>query len=208
MVEYLKLTPDRKSVVYNANTGPERDDIDRRHLFRVPVDTPRAEELTSGKGIEWTPATTGDGRTIAYLGADAQTPPLPYVIGNAGGTPRALAAGRIPSDFPVDRMVTPRAVTVRAEDGIEVHCQLFETSAGPERKPAVIFVHGGPPRQMLLGWHYMEYYSNAYAMNQYLANRGFVVLSVNYRLGIGYGYAFHYPEHAGARGAPEQAIPS
>jgi dipeptidyl aminopeptidase/acylaminoacyl peptidase len=56
---------------------------------------------------------------------------------------------------------------------------------------------------MLLGWHYMGYYANDYAVNQYLANRGFIVLSVNYRLGIGYGFAFHRPEKAGARGASE-----
>jgi dipeptidyl aminopeptidase/acylaminoacyl peptidase len=56
---------------------------------------------------------------------------------------------------------------------------------------------------MLLGWHYMDYYSNAYAVNQYLASRGFVVLSVNYRLGIGYGWDFHHPPHAGPAGAAE-----
>ena len=47
---------------------------------------------------------------------------------------------------------------------------------------------------MLLGLHYMDYYANDYAANQYLASRGFIVLSVNYRLGIGYGHAFHYPD--------------
>ena len=41
-------------------------------------------------------------------------------------------------------------------------------------------------RQMLLGWHCMYYYSNSYAMNQFLASRGFVVLAVNYRSGIGW----------------------
>jgi dipeptidyl aminopeptidase/acylaminoacyl peptidase len=56
---------------------------------------------------------------------------------------------------------------------------------------------------MLLGWHYMEYYSNGYAVNQYLANHGYVVLSVNYRLGIGYGHDFHHPPRAGAAGAAE-----
>ena len=50
---------------------------------------------------------------------------------------------------------------------------------------------------MMLGFHYMYYYHNAYAMNQYLASRGYVVLSVNYRLGIMYGRAF--------REAPTQA---
>jgi dipeptidyl aminopeptidase/acylaminoacyl peptidase len=56
---------------------------------------------------------------------------------------------------------------------------------------------------MMLGWHFMDYYSNAYAMNQYLALHGVTVLSVNYRLGIGYGRAFQHPAHAGAAGAAE-----
>ena len=56
---------------------------------------------------------------------------------------------------------------------------------------------------MMLGWSYMRYYSNAYAMNQYLAAHGFVVLSVNYRLGIGYGYDFQHPAHGGWAGSSE-----
>ena len=56
---------------------------------------------------------------------------------------------------------------------------------------------------MLVGWHYSDYYTNAYALNQYLASRGYVVLSVNYRLGIGYGHDFHRPPNAGAQGASE-----
>jgi dipeptidyl aminopeptidase/acylaminoacyl peptidase len=43
----------------------------------------------------------------------------------------------------------------------------------------------------------------AYAMNQYFASRGYVVLSVNYRSGIGYGRAFRRAEHTGARGNAE-----
>ena len=56
---------------------------------------------------------------------------------------------------------------------------------------------------MLLGWHYLYYYHNSYAMNQYLASRGYIVLSVNYRSGIGYGRAFRMAQHRGARGASE-----
>ena len=58
-------------------------------------------------------------------------------------------------------------------------------------------------RQMLLGWHYMYYYSNSYSMNQYLANRGYVVLAVNYRSGIGYGRAFREAPNRAGRGASE-----
>ena len=62
----------------------------------------------------------------------------------------------------------------------------------------MVFFHGGSQRQMLLGWHYMEYYSNAYAMNQYLASLGYIVLSVNYRSGIGYGLNFREALNYGA----------
>jgi dipeptidyl aminopeptidase/acylaminoacyl peptidase len=58
---------------------------------------------------------------------------------------------------------------------------------------------------MLLGFHYMEYYHHAYAMNQYLASRGYVVLSVNYRSGIGYGMEFREALAYGATGASEFA---
>jgi dipeptidyl aminopeptidase/acylaminoacyl peptidase len=56
---------------------------------------------------------------------------------------------------------------------------------------------------MLPAWHYGYYYHNAYAFNQYLASRGYVVLSVNFRCGIGYGRAFREAKHRGARGASE-----
>jgi dipeptidyl aminopeptidase/acylaminoacyl peptidase len=56
---------------------------------------------------------------------------------------------------------------------------------------------------MLLGWHYMFYYHQAYAFNQYLASKGYVVLSVNYRSGVGYGLDFREAKEYGATGASE-----
>jgi dipeptidyl aminopeptidase/acylaminoacyl peptidase len=204
MVEHVSLTPDKESIVYSANTGRDPHDGDRRHLFRVPVDgsTPPVP-LTSGAGIEWGPVVTGDGQTLAFLGSTAQRSPLPVVMPLAGGEQRVIAARRVPPGFPQTQLITPEPVTFTASDGLEIHGQLFRTPGGAARRPALVYVHGGPTRQMLLGWHYMDYYANDYAANQYLASRGFVVLSVNYRLGIGYGHAFQFPEAAGQRGASE-----
>jgi dipeptidyl aminopeptidase/acylaminoacyl peptidase len=204
MVEHVSLTPDGASVVYSANAGADARDIDRRHLFKVPVDgsTPPVP-LTRGSGLEWSPVVTGDGRTVAFLGSTAQRPPLPAVMPIGGGEPRLVAANRLPGTFPQAQLVTPEAVTLTSSDGLAIHGQLFKSARGDARRPALVYVHGGPPRQMLLGFHYMGYYANDYAANQYLASRGFVVLSVNYRLGIGYGFAFHNAERAGQRGASE-----
>jgi dipeptidyl aminopeptidase/acylaminoacyl peptidase len=88
---------------------------------------------------------------------------------------------------------------------VAAHGQLFLPPSGAPgvRHPALVFMHGGPIRQMLVGWHYMDYYSNAYALNQYLASRGYVVLALNYRAGIGYGLAFREADGIGAAGASE-----
>jgi dipeptidyl aminopeptidase/acylaminoacyl peptidase len=56
---------------------------------------------------------------------------------------------------------------------------------------------------MLPAWHYMYYYANSYAENQYLANHGIAVLSVNCRLGIMYGRDFRDAPAAGWRGSAE-----
>jgi dipeptidyl aminopeptidase/acylaminoacyl peptidase len=200
--EHVTVAAGGTHLLYAGNAGSTAGDHDRRHVVRVAVDRQALEVLTPGTGLEWSPVSLPSG-AIAAIVATAQQPPVPAVL-VPGGAPRLLTADRVPSDFPAAQLVTPRAVTFRAADGVLVHAQLFEPAGAAQgKRPAIVYVHGGPPRQMLLGWHYGDYYWNAYAMNQYLASRGFVVLSVNYRLGIGYGHDFHRPPNAGMAGASE-----
>jgi len=199
MVEHVAMSRDRRSLFYSANSGGTDGDGDRRHIFRVPADSARPVAITAGEGLEWTPVAAAAGQ-VAFISATAGTPPSLHVAGIDGSNQHALG-GR--PDYPSASLIVPRPVTFQAADGVTVHGQLFVAPGGAARKPGVVFVHGGPPRQMLLGWSYMAYYSNAYAVNQYLASRGFAVLSVNYRLGIGYGRDFHHPAHAGPAGASE-----
>ena len=199
-VEYVTLSADGREVVYNSN----QDDIDRRHLWRVSVSGGPPVQLTRGEGIEWQPAPTSDGGAIAFLRSGARTPAHAAIL-TGGGEPRDLAPGGIPDRFPERALVVPEAVMVTATDGMEIPAQLFlpPNAQRGERHPAVIFLHGGSRRQMLLGWHYGHYYHNTYALNQYLASRGFVVLSLNFRSGIGYGMEFREALDYGATGASE-----
>ena len=151
----------------------------------------------------WNPVVTGDGQHVAFIGSDAHRPPLPAIVAGRWST-EDPAAAQFPTGFPSARLVTPEPITFKSSDGVEVHAQFFKTPGDTARRPALVYVHGGPPRQILVGWHYMNYYANDYAVNLYLTSQGFIVLSVNYRLGIGYGHAFQYTrERAGARGASE-----
>src|SRR6266568_1014519 len=152
----------------------------------------------------WSP----DGKRIAFIrlpGLQEKLPLIPvrvtpwsiWVADTATGNGKEIwHSGNTPNDsFP--ELTADSSFYFAAND------QVFVPAGRAQTGPVLIFVHGGPIRQMMLGFHYMYYYHNAYAMNQYLASRGYVVLSVNYRLGIMYGRAFREAANAGWRGSSE-----
>ncbi len=200
-IEDSFLSSDGKTLIFNSNAG----DIDRRHLWSVPVMGGKARGLTSGKGLEWAPVLTSKNQDLVFLCSTGFQPAAPAVKKNGGSERQLLAPEAIPKEFPMKTLVKPQQVILDAPDGLKIHCQLFlpEDAKAGDKRPAVIFMHGGPIRQMLLGWHMRGYYHNAYGFNQYLAQKGYVVLSVNFRSGIGYGFDFRTAANQGPRGASE-----
>ena len=201
-VENVILSPDRRELIFSSNQG----DIDRRHLWRVPVAGGPPVAITyggtRGEGLEWMPALTHDGKALAYVQAGARSPARAVV---RIGSEKARDLAPFPADYPEDRLVVPEPVIYSSADGMRIHAQLFRPPGikQGERRPALIFLHGGSHRQMLLGWHHSPYYNKAYGMNQYLASRGYVVLAINFRAGIGYGLDFREAQNIGAAGASE-----
>lgn len=202
MIEYLSISPDRTQLIFSANTGDDpAKDIDRRHIGLVSVDKADMRMLTSGTGAETKPVFVNGEH--AFLSSTPSRPALPAVLKKGQSDIQLLAEDRLPAELANLDIVTPEQVIYTSPDGVTVHGQLFEKKDGKKNKPAIVFVHGGPQRQMMISWDHSPYYSHTYAMNQYLANQGFVVLSVNYRLGIGYGYEFHRAPHSNMHGASE-----
>jgi len=199
IAEQIALSPDGRTLYYATNAG----DIDRRHLWKVPTSGGRARQLTRGDGVETYPAVLASESAVATLAGGAARP-LSVGLAPAGGGSVDFITP-LPDEFPLDRQVTPEAVTLTAEDGFEFYNQIFlppDLRPG-ERRPALLFIHGGSRRQMLLGYHYMHFYHMAYAMNQYFANQGYIVMSVNYRSGIGYGRDFRNAPGLGGAGNTE-----
>jgi dipeptidyl aminopeptidase/acylaminoacyl peptidase len=195
-VENVILSNDGETIFYTNNIG----DINRRHIWKLEIGSGKTEQLTKGNEIEWSPVITDNG--IALLHSSATKPAWPAVYVN--DEVKDIATDFFPKQFP-STFVQPQAVTITASDGMKSTADLFlpNNYKANEKHPAVIFLHGGSRRQMLLGFHYSQYYSNAYALNQYFASKGYIVLSLNYRSGIGYGLDFREALNYGAAGASE-----
>jgi dipeptidyl aminopeptidase/acylaminoacyl peptidase len=196
---FTSLSADGRTLYYCNNLG----DVDRRHVWKVPTAGGEPVQLTRGEEIETYPVVLPSGR-VAVLSAAAKRPQSVGIVPAAGGQAKIIFPA-LPKEFPLDAHVVPQNVITKAEDGLDIHNQLFlpkDLKPG-ERRPALIFVHGGPVRQMLLGYHYMHFYHIAYAVNEWLASQGYVVMSVNYRSGIGYGKSFRMAPNRGAAGNSE-----
>ncbi len=186
MVEYVSLAKNGEILYYAANMG----DLHRRDLFSVTTNGRRNRQITRGEMIETKPASLASDEQVAVLMSGPALPLSVGLVDSDGGEARAITD--LPDRFPMDQHVVPQNVTLTAADGFEFYNQLFlppDQKSG-EQRPALIFIHGGSRRQMFLGYHDRIFYHWAYGINQYFANRGYLVLSVNYRSGIGYGREF------------------
>ena len=89
-------------------------------------------------------------------------------------------------NLPDDALVPTKPVSFKARDGLALHGYLTLPAKLPERQlPTVVLVHGGPHERDQVAFD---------PEVQFLANRGFAVLQINYRGSGGYG------EHFMARG--------
>ncbi|MEP7245311.1 MAG: prolyl oligopeptidase family serine peptidase [Gammaproteobacteria bacterium] len=198
-VAHIAHSADRRRLAFSSN----QDDTDRLHVWTIDGDGGQPKRVTDSRAVEDCPQAGADG-TLFALQSDANQPLRPVMLSSRGKW-EPLAAEVIPASFPSARLVTPASVSFPAKDGQQVHGQIFLPTGGSASTPhpTIMFFHGGPRRQMLLGFHPMGAYNWMYALNQYFAAKGYIVLSVNYRGGIGYGMDYREAKDFGPDGGSE-----
>lgn len=197
-VASIALSADGRTVVYSAN--PE--EADRLQVWTSNPATGEAVRVAKGKSLEALPQTGAQGTIFALL-SEATSPLRPVVLIDGGWQPLMPSAVQV--GFPSAALVTPMAVRFKGRDGQIAFGQVFapKEARHGDARPAVLFFHGGPRRQMFLGFHPMSAYNWMYALNLYLAAKGYVVLSVNYRGGTGYGLDYREADGFGPGGGSE-----
>ncbi len=197
----VSFSRDGKTLFYCTNA----QDIEKRHIWAVATagGSP-PKRISTDDGIETYPQPLSSGKQVAVIYFDGHTPASIGLVPTDGGKTNIIYP-KLGADFPTDAHVTPEIVLTKAADGLDIHNQVFvpkDLKPG-EKRPAIVFVHGGPVRQMLPGYHYMQFYHWAYAFNEYLQSQGYIVMSINYRGGVGYGNAFRAAPGTNSRGNSE-----
>lgn len=195
-VEWVQSSYTKKELLVAHNIG----NIDRRQVSQLDLSTFELKLLSDPQSINWAPVRVDNG--LAWFQSNWNQPGWPMI--QTDGKKRMLAESYFPANFPKN-LSKPEPVKIKAKDGFETSAQLFlPANYDPKKKyPAVIFLHGGSRRQMLLGYNYGLYYSHTYGAQQFFASQGYIALTLNYRSGIGYGMDFREEEKYGAGGASE-----
>lgn len=195
-VESFVTDPTGEFIYFDGN----RNDADRRHIWKSNVANGNPVAVTSGEGIEMYPAFGG--KELYAFRSSYNSGKSLVKIDEAKSTAIPVYPQKLTSFSPT-AFVKPEPVIIKSADGTDLHAQLFIDRKITGKRAGVVFMHGGPHRQMLLGLHYMDYYSYCYSFNQLMASKGYVVISVNFRNGIGYGKDFRRAKSQGPRGASE-----
>ncbi|MCJ2076480.1 S9 family peptidase [Methylobacterium sp. E-016] len=129
---------------------------------------------------DWHVTSRSEDDRIWLIAAESDLRPwATYLYDRAAGRLDALGSAKPELDAAPLRPMAP--LTIRARDGLDLVCYLTRPAGAEAPGAMVLVVHGGP-------WARNRFGCNIY--HQWLANRGYAVLDVNFRGSTGFGKAF------------------
>jgi dipeptidyl aminopeptidase/acylaminoacyl peptidase len=154
---------------------------DRANWFALdPAIQPDLDFLAAAGIGDWSINARTDDDALWVVGAQSDVRPgAAYLYDRAARTLEKLYDAR---PALADAKLAPmRPVVIKSRDGLNLVCYLTMpvNAAGPQK--LVLAVHGGPWARDRFGYN---------AVLQWLANRGYAALTVNFRASTGFGKAF------------------
>jgi dipeptidyl aminopeptidase/acylaminoacyl peptidase len=156
------------------------------HLWQMQFDGSRRTQITRGTGRQ-DATVSPDGSRLAIVHSFANQPPELYVADNRAGADMRRVTTSPTAEWSGFDWIEPEIVHVDAEDGTRVPARIYRPAdmGAQPNGAAVIFVHGAGYLQNVHNW--WSSYSREYMFHHLLAQRGYVVLDIDYRGSAGYG---------------------
>jgi len=171
-----QISRDGKTWFFTSSEGSPFE----RHFYRMPLDGGQRTRLTSMTGNNAV-ALSPDERRMAVRFSFTNRPPEIF-IQTPGKHARRITHSTT-AEWEAYPWRTPEITTIKASDGVDVPAQIFE----PEHPngAAVLFVHGAGYLQNVHRW--WSGYFREYMFHNLLADKGYLVVQVDYRASAGYG---------------------
>jgi dipeptidyl aminopeptidase/acylaminoacyl peptidase len=176
----LSLSNDKKTWYFISNEG----DNGVRELFKLAVKDGIKTRLTNlGGGVE--AVISPDERYFALRVSYSNKPWELYLMENKEKALPVRITESATAEFASYNWRVPEFIKFRASDGTMVPCRLYKNDNPVKNGPAVIFVHGAGYLQNAHKW--WSSYSREYMFHNFLVEKGYTVLDIDYRGSAGYG---------------------
>ena len=181
-------SPDSARVVFASNKG----DLHERHLWILDFAAGETKQLDCLSGTSAQARWAPNGRQIMFAHSDVYRNLDIWVMDIARPEQASQLTFSMPIAWTTESISVPEHVTFKGAERWDIHGFVTKPHGfDPNKKyPALVWVHGGPMRQMRQGFNPLHGYAAFHAFHQYLAHKGYVSITVNFRGGIGYGRKF------------------
>ncbi|HEY6850158.1 MAG TPA: prolyl oligopeptidase family serine peptidase [Terracidiphilus sp.] len=182
---YAAWSRDSKLVAYTHSAEGNQME---RFISIASLATGSAEAIVRDRGVNRTPQFSPDGSMLVYERSAVEHPLELYSIPAKPGAQATRLTNSLPPGLLPQDLIAPTAVYYPSRaDQKQVPATLIvdKNLDRTQKHPAIVWIHGSGLDQNYLAWH-PGYYRMYYAMSQYLAQQGYVVLTPDYRGSSGY----------------------
>ena len=184
---YINWSQDGRKLAFAHSA--ENDPMER-YISVADVGTGKIDAIVTANGVNFDPSFSPDGGKLTYSRSAADHPMEVYTVDAKPGAIPVRVTNSLPDGLQTADLTPPVPVYFpsRAADKKQVPGSLIVNKALDKTKknPAIIWIHSDGPNQNYLGWH-TDSWRMYYSFHQYLAQQGYVILTVDYRGSSGYG---------------------
>ena len=182
---FAAWSPDSKTIAYDHSAPNNQGE---RFISVVNAATGKIDSIVTAHGVNYDPTFSPDGSKLAYLRSAIEHPQEVYTVAVKPASKPARLTDSLPAGLNPADLTAPVAVHYPSrKDGKAVPATLMvsQTLDKTKKHPAIIWIHGSGADQNYLAWHPGSY-RMYYAISQYFAQQGYVVLTPDYRGSSGY----------------------
>ncbi|HET6932865.1 MAG TPA: S9 family peptidase [Candidatus Acidoferrum sp.] len=171
-------------------TATEKSPLER-HLYRIALDGSRFARVTKGEGtheVVFSPTAAAFYATSSNVG----TPPRQDVYRADGSRIVSINENKA-ADLAVYHLSPVEFLTVRSHDNILLNASMIKPpDFNPQKKyPVIVYTYGGPRAQVVRN----EWGGANFLWHQLMAQKGYIIFSLDNRGSNGRGHLFEEPIH-------------